>query len=76
MYIHTAAANADCLLLHPPLLVWVTAHKLQYSEGAVDWTALTVTLLATFKVVHSIPIAYDMGNVLREPSCIVVTLIL
>ena len=77
LYVQAATADADSLLLHPPLLVWVTTNKPQYSEGAVDWTTLACTVLAILRVVHCLEFgfAYNMGDVLRQPACVIVALI-
>ena len=76
VYVHTAAADADHLVLHPPLLVWLTAYKPQHSQGAKDWFALAFTLSVIPGVIHLFSLAHHMGNVWREPACIVVTLVL
>ena len=75
-YACTAAADADHLVLHPPLLVRLTANKPQHSEGAKDWFALAFTLSVIPGVIHLFSLAHHMGNVWREPTCIVVTLVL
>ncbi len=76
LYVQAAAADANSLLLQPPLLVWLTTNKPQYSEGAVDWTTLAFTSLTKLRVAHfSILLADNVGNVLRQPSCVIVALI-
>ena len=70
--VHTAAANADYLLLHSPLLVRVTACKPQHCEGTVDRTALAHTERSSTVVVYFFISTVSVQDVWREATCVVV----